>query len=369
MDTRKPLHDNELADILTSEDFWADEEITIEDEAGPSSSQYSEDDKWVPEKDGNCRAYTEYSGSENENSDEQNFGIDDDIEETMGRRFFYGILNEKTAKPCMKWAQRAPVRGREWAENIHTILPGLKGPARENPPSESPLQAWRLIFSDDILAEIVKNTNKKIGVLADSNANAGVYTGEEINEQPKSSKQFKEKSLSHPTQVVMRITEPFYHSKRNLTADNWYTSIEAARMLKEKGLTFVGTMKKNKREISAAFLPSKAREVGVNSRVAYQFEKHGKEISRYNYLKELAINTSTQESTIISFRAKFATEQRIFLESNSRIAREPKKLRETKEGRDVASAPRRKTQKLAMFVEHVKNQYVSNAAVPCVQTV
>ncbi|KAG5889445.1 hypothetical protein JTB14_000913 [Gonioctena quinquepunctata] len=201
MDTRKPLHDNELADILPSEDFWADEEITIEDKAGPSGSQCmsadnemdatniilldgdkseqgesdhelfsvhdtdSEDDEWVPEKDENCRANTEYSGSENENSNEQNFGIDDDIEETMGRRFFYGRLNKKTAKPCMKWAQQAPVRGRERAENIHTILPGLKGPARENPPSESPLQAWRLIISDDILAEIVINTNKKIEVM------------------------------------------------------------------------------------------------------------------------------------------------------------------------------------------------------------
>ncbi|KAG5861424.1 hypothetical protein JTB14_037977 [Gonioctena quinquepunctata] len=39
MDTRKPLHDNELADILTNEDFWVDEKITIEDEAGPSGSQ------------------------------------------------------------------------------------------------------------------------------------------------------------------------------------------------------------------------------------------------------------------------------------------------------------------------------------------
>ncbi|KAG5885267.1 hypothetical protein JTB14_025964 [Gonioctena quinquepunctata] len=337
----------------------------------------------------------------------------------------------------MKWAQQAPVRGRERAENIHTILPGLKGPARENPPSESPLQAWRLIISDDISAKIVINkqrkliykfhprfiqpTNKveveafigllylqgifksghedlksvwaadgtglmtskrelsdakqtnllqyplyskyslktrkltitpgifltldkmlvpfrgrcsfrmyipnkparygiRIQILADSKThymcNAEVYTGKEINKQPKSSKQFKEKSLSHPTQVVMRITEPFYHSKCNLTADNWYTSIQAARMLKEKGLTFVGTMKKNKREIPSAFLPSKARETksvptivhlvdpedgplqyfycilnisGVNSRVLYQFARHGKEISRYNYLKELGL--------------------------------------------------------------------------------
>ncbi|KAG5884691.1 hypothetical protein JTB14_000387 [Gonioctena quinquepunctata] len=39
MDTGKLSTDNELADLLTSEDFWADEGITMEDEAGPSGFQ------------------------------------------------------------------------------------------------------------------------------------------------------------------------------------------------------------------------------------------------------------------------------------------------------------------------------------------
>ncbi|XP_074035296.1 uncharacterized protein [Leptinotarsa decemlineata] len=198
MDNRKLLTEKELADILTNEDFWADEEITGEDWTGPSSSQCitaddemdatniilldgdkskegesdhelfsnhdteSEDDEWVPDNEENSIVNTEYSGCENEDSNEQNFGVDR-VEETIcKKRFFYGRLDKKPAKPCIKWSQQYPIRGRERAENIHTILPGLKGPARENPSSESPLQAWRLIISDDILTEIATNPNKKI---------------------------------------------------------------------------------------------------------------------------------------------------------------------------------------------------------------
>ncbi|KAG5881106.1 hypothetical protein JTB14_024351 [Gonioctena quinquepunctata] len=92
MDTRKLLTENEFADILTSEDFWADERITTEDDAGSSGFQcmtaddemddnniilldgdkseegesdhelfnvhdtHSEDDEWVTENDENSRA-------------------------------------------------------------------------------------------------------------------------------------------------------------------------------------------------------------------------------------------------------------------------------------------------------------------------
>ncbi|XP_074035396.1 uncharacterized protein [Leptinotarsa decemlineata] len=108
MDNRNLLTEKELADILTSEYFWADEEITGEDGAGPSSSQCitaddemnvtniilldgnkseegesdhelfsdhdteSEDGEWGPENDENSGAVTEYSGSEKEDTNEQN---------------------------------------------------------------------------------------------------------------------------------------------------------------------------------------------------------------------------------------------------------------------------------------------------------
>ncbi|KAG5894894.1 hypothetical protein JTB14_030599 [Gonioctena quinquepunctata] len=115
MDTRKLSTDNELTDILTNGEFWADEGITMEDEAGPSGFQCmtaddemvamnissldrdiseegesdhelfsvhdadSEDDEWVPENNENSKANTEYSGSGNEDSNEQNFGVDGTI--------------------------------------------------------------------------------------------------------------------------------------------------------------------------------------------------------------------------------------------------------------------------------------------------
>ncbi|KAG5882728.1 hypothetical protein JTB14_004025 [Gonioctena quinquepunctata] len=152
----------------------------------------------------------------------------------------------------MKWAQQAPVRGRERAENIHTILPGLKGPARDNPPSESPLQAWRLIISDDILAEIVINTNKKIEVMKVD------YSS------------FKTKHNSRYT-FHPRFIQPT-------------NKVEVEAFI---GLLYLqGIFKSGHEDLESLWA---ADGTGVNSRVLYQFARHGEEISRYNYLKELGL--------------------------------------------------------------------------------
>nr|CAH7725072.1 unnamed protein product [Callosobruchus chinensis] len=71
-----------------------------------------------------------------------------------------------------------------------------------------------------------------------------------------------EKKLSKPSQSVIRLARPIFQTNRNITTDNWFSSTEIARTLKENGLTFVGTMKKNKREIPANFLPNKKRGIG-----------------------------------------------------------------------------------------------------------
>ncbi|XP_026331127.1 piggyBac transposable element-derived protein 4-like [Hyposmocoma kahamanoa] len=65
--------------------------------------------------------------------------------------------------------------------------------------------------------------------------------------------------LKKPTQAVMRLISPIEGSNRNVTTDNWFTSLELADLLKEKQLTLVGTLRKNQREIPSEFLPSRYR--------------------------------------------------------------------------------------------------------------
>lgn len=68
--------------------------------------------------------------------------------------------------------------------------------------------------------------------------------------------------LNKPTQAVLRLITSIEGTHRNVTTDNWFTSMELLSVLNQKQLTLVGTMKKNKREVPPQFLPSRAREVG-----------------------------------------------------------------------------------------------------------
>ncbi|XP_025193545.1 piggyBac transposable element-derived protein 4-like [Melanaphis sacchari] len=52
-----------------------------------------------------------------------------------------------------------------------------------------------------------------------------------------------------PTQYVLNLVEPIMGTNRNVTTDNWFTSIELAEQLRVKKLTLVGTLRKNKREV------------------------------------------------------------------------------------------------------------------------
>lgn len=84
--------------------------------------------------------------------------------------------------------------------------------------------------------------------------NAFVYTGKDNS--PNTNK------LSVPTRSVISLVEPIAGTNRNVTGDNWFTSIELVDELKSMSLTYVGTMRKNKREIPPSFLPSKKKQVG-----------------------------------------------------------------------------------------------------------
>lgn len=104
----------------------------------------------------------------------------------------------------------------------------------------------------------------KIMALTDSKThylyNAYIYTGKD-SDGVTLSDEFKK--FSKPTQSVLRLAKPLFGTNRNVTADNWFSSIELVDILLKNKLTYVGTLKKNKREIPSQFLSNKRREVGT----------------------------------------------------------------------------------------------------------
>lgn len=65
--------------------------------------------------------------------------------------------------------------------------------------------------------------------------------------------------------VVERLVEPLRNSKRNLTCDNWFTSIPLVRNLYSNyKLTFLGTIRKNKREIPLELSNPVKRPLGTS---------------------------------------------------------------------------------------------------------
>lgn len=63
--------------------------------------------------------------------------------------------------------------------------------------------------------------------------------------------------------IVMRMVEPVQNTNRNITGDNWFSSIPlVSDLLTERKLTYVGTLRKNKKEIPKEFLPNKNRPEG-----------------------------------------------------------------------------------------------------------
>ncbi|XP_069701433.1 piggyBac transposable element-derived protein 4-like [Periplaneta americana] len=60
--------------------------------------------------------------------------------------------------------------------------------------------------------------------------------------------------------VVLRLTEPIHGTGRNITADNWFTSLKLVKELEERKLSFVGTVRKNKMELPLNFTSPKGRQ-------------------------------------------------------------------------------------------------------------
>lgn len=97
--------------------------------------------------------------------------------------------------------------------------------------------------------------------LADSKTsylfNAYIYTGKNSDGVGLSPEE--QLRMNKPTQSVVRLSKPISKSNRNITADNWFTSLETTDELERMGLTYVGTMRKDKREVPKEFLPNRQR--------------------------------------------------------------------------------------------------------------
>jgi hypothetical protein len=62
--------------------------------------------------------------------------------------------------------------------------------------------------------------------------------------------------------LVEGMCSPVYNTGRNVTMDNYFTSLEVVnKMLHSNKLTMVGTIRKNKREIPELFKNSQIRPV------------------------------------------------------------------------------------------------------------
>jgi hypothetical protein len=53
--------------------------------------------------------------------------------------------------------------------------------------------------------------------------------------------------------VVLRLSDFLRNSGRNITTDNFFTSLSLAKELKARRLSLVGTIRKNRRELPIGF--------------------------------------------------------------------------------------------------------------------
>lgn len=79
------------------------------------------------------------------------------------------------------------------------------------------------------------------------------YVGRQPNEQ---------RQTQIGAKVVLELLRPLYGSNRNVTMDNFFTSVPLAQELQTKNLTLIRTMRKNKPEIPIEFQSNKNRELG-----------------------------------------------------------------------------------------------------------
>lgn len=77
-----------------------------------------------------------------------------------------------------------------------------------------------------------------------------IYLGKQPDESPY-------KLSPKPDDVVLRLVRSINNSGRNVTADNWFTSIPLVNQLLQMKLSYVGTIRKNKAELPSEMIQKK----------------------------------------------------------------------------------------------------------------
>ena len=83
--------------------------------------------------------------------------------------------------------------------------------------------------------------------------NAEIYSGKKLHSPEK----------NQGENVVKSLSIPIYNSGRNITTDNFFTTMSLARFLLDQRLTIVGTVRKNKTFLPVEFQSSKGNEGDV----------------------------------------------------------------------------------------------------------
>ncbi|XP_067004451.2 piggyBac transposable element-derived protein 4-like [Anabrus simplex] len=68
------------------------------------------------------------------------------------------------------------------------------------------------------------------------------------------------KVSNKPSDVVKRLAEPIFDTVCNITCDNWFSDIDLVNYLKEKKLSYVGTVRKNKKQLPPSFVNVRGRD-------------------------------------------------------------------------------------------------------------
>ena len=106
-------------------------------------------------------------------------------------------------------------------------------------------------------SQYIPSKPTKYGVKILALCDAKIYFAENLEVHCGKQPTGPHKVSNSPADIVERLISHLKGTCCNLTTDNWYTSYTLAMSLLQDKITLVGTLKKNKREIPAEFLPNK----------------------------------------------------------------------------------------------------------------